>query len=80
MGLTVTAVMILLFYAFAGVEGAEADRAAAGRTVTNRNGAERVAAGRAVANRNGAERAAADRAIADRGGASRIGPDWTSTS
>ena len=79
-GLTVTAVMILLFYAFAGVEGAKTNRAAADRTVTNRDGVVRAAAGRAVANRNGAERAAADRAIADRGGASRAGPDWTSTS
>ena len=84
-GLTVTAVMILLFYAFAGVEGAKTNRAAADRTVTNRDGVVRaatnrdgmvrVAAGRAVANRNGA-----DRAIADRGGASRVGPDWTSAS
>ena len=89
-GLTVTAVMILLFYAFAGVEGAETDRAvanrdgvvraAADRAAANRNGAERAAADRAVANRDGAERAAADRAVADRGGASRAGPDWTSTS
>ena len=79
-GLTVTAVMILLFYAFAGVEGAEADRAAAGRTVTNRNGAERVAAGRTVTNRHGAERAAAGPVVADRSGASRAGSDWTSTS
>ena len=89
-GLTVTAVMILLFYAFAGVEGAETDRAAADRTVTNRDGVVRaaanrdgvvrVAADRAVANRDGAERAAAGPAVADRGGASRAGPDWTSAS
>ena len=74
-GLTVTAVMILLFYAFAGVEGAETDRA-----VANRDGVVRAAADRAAANRNGAERAAADRAVANRDGASRAGPDWTSTS
>ena len=94
-GLTVTAVMILLFYAFAGVESAETDRATADRTVTNLNGAERAAAdrtvanlngaeraaaGRVVANRNGAERAAAGPAVADRGGASRASPDWTSAS
>ena len=79
-GLTVTAVMILLFYAFAGVESAETDRATADRTVTNLNGAERAAADRTVANRNGAERAAAGPAVADRGGASRAGPDWTSAS
>ena len=94
-GLTVTAVMILLFYAFAGVESAETDRATADRTVTNlngaeraaadrtvanRDGAERAAAGRVVANRNGAERAAAGPAVADRGGASRASPDWTSAS
>ena len=94
-GLTVTAVMILLFYAFAGVEGAEADRAAAGRTVTNRDGVVRAAANRdgvvrAATNRDGVVRVAAgravanrngaDRAIADRGGASRVGPDWTSAS
>ena len=70
-GLTVTAVMILLFYAFAGVEGAETERAAAGRTVANRNGAERAAAGRTVANRDGAERAAAGRTVANRDGAGR---------
>ena len=70
-GLTVTAVMILLFYAFAGVEGAETDRATADRTVTNLNGAERAAAGRTVANRDGAERAAAERAVANRDGAER---------
>ena len=80
-GLTVTAVMILLFYAFAGVESAEPNRAAAGRTVANRNGtgraaanrdgAERTAAGRAVANRGGAERAATNRTIANRDGAER---------
>ena len=70
-GLTVTAVMILLFYAFAGVEGAETERAAAGRTVANRDGAERAAAGRTVANRDGAERAAAGRTVANRDGAER---------
>ena len=69
-GLTVTAVMILLFYAFAGVEGAETDRAAA-----NRNGAERAAVDRAAANRNGAERAAADRVVANRNGAERAAAD-----
>ena len=70
-GLTVTAVMILLFYAFAGVEGAKTNRAAADRTVANRNGAERAAAGRTVANRDGAERAAAGRTVANRDGAAR---------
>ena len=69
-GLTVTAVMILLFYAFAGVEGAETDRAAA-----NRDDVVRAAADRAAANRNGAERAAVDRAVADRGGAERAAAD-----
>ncbi len=76
-GLTVTAVMILLFYAFAGVEGAETERAAAGRTVANRNGAERAAAGRTVANRDGAERAAAGRVVANRNGAERATADRT---
>ena len=94
-GLTVTAVMILLFYAFAGVEGAKTNRAAADRTVTNRDGVVRAATNRdgvvrAATNRDGVVRVAAgravanrngaDRAIADRGGASRAGPDWTSAS
>ena len=63
-GLTVTAVMILLFYAFAGVESAETNRAAAGRS---------------VADRAGAGRAAADPTLANRAGAKQSGPDRTST-
>ena len=93
-GLTVTAVMILLFYAFAGVESTEPNRAAAGRAVANRGGAERAAANRdgagraaadrTIANRDGAERAAtgrtaADPTLADRAGANQSGPDETST-
>ena len=93
-GLTVTAVMILLFYAFAGVESAETNRAGVGRAVANRGGAERAAANRdgagraaadrTIANRDGAERAAtgrtaADPTLADRAGANRSSPDGTST-
>ena len=86
-GLTVTAVMILLFYAFAGVESAEPNRAAAGRAVANRDGADRaaanragadgVAAGRTITNRDGAGRAAADRMIVNRDGARRAAADPT---
>lgn len=70
-GLTVTAVMILLFYAFAGVESAETERAAADRAVANRDGATRAAAERTVASRDGAGRAVADRTVANRDGATR---------
>ena len=45
-GLTVTAVMILLFYAFAGAEEAENDRVARDRAVADRDGANRVGADR----------------------------------
>ena len=78
-GLTVTAVMILLFYAFAGVESAEPDRAAAGRAVANRDGSGRAVADRTLANRNGTDRTAADPTLADRAAANRAGPDGTST-
>ena len=83
-GLTVTAVMILLFYAFAGVESAEPNRAAAGRAVANRDGAGRAAADRTIANRNGAGRAAADRTAADptlavQAATNQSGPNRTST-
>ena len=85
-GLTVTAVMILLFYAFAGVEGAKTNRAAAGRAVANRDGVVRAVANRdgvvravanrdgvvrAAANRDGVVRAAAGRTVANRDGAER---------
>ena len=45
-GLTVTAVMILLFYAFAGAEGAENDRVASDGAVADRDGANRIGADR----------------------------------
>ncbi len=45
-GLTVTAVMILLFYAFAGAEEAENDRAPRDRAVADRDGANRIGADR----------------------------------
>ena len=75
-GLTVTAVMILLFYAFAGAEEAGTIRDAEERMVANRKGAGRAAEGparsaRSDASRTVMDRAAAGRAAVDRNSAGR---------
>ena len=83
-GLTVTAVMILLFYAFAGGERTGTGRGGGGRSAANRAGADRATGNRAVASREGAGRAAggpaiAGRAIMDRDGAGRAGANRAAT-
>ena len=65
-GLTVTAVMILLFYAFTGAEAAGPDRDAAGRTGRDRDAVERAVADPAVTDRGGANRTVTDRTATDR--------------
>lgn len=77
-GLTVTAVMILLFYAFAGAEEAGPGRDAEERMVANRTGADRAGEGPAGSERSDANRAVADRAVMDRAAAGRAAVDRNS--
>ena len=70
-GLTVAAVMILLFYAFAGTEQVETDRDDAGRDDADRDDADRDDAHRDDTDRDDADRDDADRDDADRDDADR---------
>ena len=74
-GLTVTAVMILLFYAFAGAEEAGSDRGAAGRTGPDRDTVEEAGPGRNAVERAGPGRVAVEGAGPGEGAARWAGPD-----